>query len=110
MRTPFSERFSAVYPGNLRANSYARLVSSSCSRRDVCVSAFGIAIAEYESPVTEKVESSTPVIARPSAVGKDDFCADSVSLCRTMLLRSPWFSALPARSVYLRCAAHNGNS
>ena len=55
----------------------------------MCVSAFGIAIAEYESPVTEKVSLSTPVIDRPSAVGKDDFCADSVSLCRTILLRSP---------------------
>ena len=65
-------------------------VSSSCSSRDMCVSAFGIAIAEYESPVTEKVSLSTAVIDRPSAVGKDDFCADSVSLCRTIDFRSPF--------------------
>ena len=41
-------------------------------------------MAEYESPVQEKVESSTPVTRRPRAVGKDDFWAERVSLWSTI--------------------------
>ena len=36
-------------------------------------------MAEYASPVCEKVESSTPVMRTPSAIGKVDFC-DAMSI------------------------------
>jgi len=80
-------------------HSYASAVSSSWSVRAVCRSVAGRLIAEYASPVCEKVESSTPVMRTPSATGKVFFWAEMAILCRTMLFRSPWLSALPWRSV-----------
>lgn len=90
-----------------------REVSSSCSDLEVCVSAFGSVMAEYASPVCEKVSSSTPVMRTPRAIGKVDFCAAMDNLWSTMLLRSPCASAVPVRSVNFfcqgdahRCARH----
>ena len=56
---------------NLRANSYASAVSSSWRMREVCRSVDGRLIAEYASPVCEKVESSTPVMRTPRAAHED---------------------------------------
>ena len=46
-------------------------MSSSCSVRAVCRSVAGSEIAEYASPVCEKVESSTPVMRTPRAAHED---------------------------------------
>ena len=64
-------------------NSYASAVSSCCSERATWVSALGMVMAEKDSPVCEKVESSTPVTRIPREMGKLDFCDDMVMLWRT---------------------------
>lgn len=90
--------------GNLRANSYARAVSSSCSVIAVVLELFGIVIIEYASPVLLKVSASTAEILTPRANGKVLFCAEQLSLCSTTLLRSPCASVVPAKSVNFFCA------
>lgn len=52
---------------NFFANSYARLTSSDCSVRSLAEFELGSTIMEKDSPVEEKVVSSTPVMRAPSA-------------------------------------------
>jgi hypothetical protein len=58
---------------------------------------------EKESPVEEKVVSSTPVIFAPSETGKLDDACWTLRSWRTTLLRSPWASAEPSSDVNFFC-------